>query len=374
MTDIEELYERYVKIYEEADELKEELKEGFLKDEMEELFNSLDIDYLTTWTKEDMVDEFISHDFYSKIKDELEEKHKVDIKFVKKEEPGFSPSKILEALYMEESHYIKKFWENLQKEIDKGLKIFESSPKKHWEELESEWKERSEKLRKNIEGLSETKIPQKEVDQLTQEWKEAMEEMNEHLKSIPKEVEERKTNIMKILKDYAQRSKNIIGDPGEKLRKLYPLWFDMVKEVREELETGRDNIEKEEEELRKTWDKLSKDITQQLNKIKKNYDKALGEVPRMWRSLSNDIDRRMKELPERYLDVYESIWMDLGRKKPSVTKKLKELKERAEEYQPIVDSVLESAKTTYKKLTKTESEEIEELKRRIEELEKKLEE
>jgi len=388
MNGTQELYERYLEVYdeeEEDDRLMEKFKNEFLRDEMEEFLESLEIEIKSDWIKDDMAYQMLSIDIYESVKDivreeseeeKSKEEKKVEIKTGSKER--YEPTKLFGDFGIGAPTYIKRFWKEMQKEVDKNLKDFKISPEKYWIEIEKMWEEQSKVLKKNIERLAKTELPEEDVEKLKSEWEAFTEEMNFHLKEIPLEIELKRESIGDIIKDHTEESRDIMGDPERKLRDLYPLWFDMVKEVREELEDGRKMLEEKEEDLSDTWDEFSESISQELRELAEEHDEA-KKLLEKWDLISDKLDKKMSKIPEKHDDIYKEFWENLGRKRPKLAKKIEEFTELTEkDYMDRIENVLEPIRSTYEKMIKPkkkdEKDEIKELKERIAELEKKLEE
>ncbi len=382
MDEAKELYERYLEVYdkeEDKDEIREILKDEFLKDEMEDLLASLDIEIQTGWTKDDMADQMLSVDFYEVVKGRLgkygEEKEESEPE-VKEEK--FEPSKFFEGFTSEGPRYIKKFWEDMQKEVDKNLPGFKISPEKYWLEIEELWEEQSQVIKKNIERLARTELPDEDVDRLKAEWNKFSEEMNFHLKEIPLEIELRRETLNEIIEEHTEESRKIIADTDRKIRELYPLWFDMIKDIREELEEGRSSLEDKEEQLYDTWDEFSGTISEELKKMAEENETA-ENLLKKWSMISDRIDEKISKVPEKHDDIYRDFWENLGKEKPKLAKKIEELSEFTErDYMESIENLLEPIRSTYEKMIKPKETEkdkkISDLESRIAELEEKLEE
>jgi len=379
MDEVEELYERYLEVYdeeEEDDKLMEEFKNEFLRDEMEELLESLDIEIESDWIKDDMAYKMLSTDFYERVKEIVGETPEEGEKVEVKTEKGFTPTKVFGDFGIGTPSYIKKFWKEMQKEVDKNLSDLKISPEKYWIEIEKMWEEQSEVVKKNIEMLAKRELPEEDVEKLMSEWEDFTEEMNFHLREIPLEIELRRESISDIIEEHTEKSREIMADPEKKLRDLYPLWFDLVKEVREELEDARNRLEDKEEALSDTWDEFSESITKELRELAEEHDEA-KKLFEKWDLISDKLDKKMAKIPEKHDDIYKEFWESLGRKRPGLAKKIEEFTELTEkEYMDRIENILEPIRSTYEKMIKPkdEKEEIKELKDRIAELEKKLEE
>jgi len=377
-----ELYERYLEVYdeeEEDDKLMKKFKDEFLREEMEQILESFDIELKSDWVKDDMAYEMISTDLYKKVEEAVTESSEEEEETVETEfEEDLTPTKLFGDFNIGAPNYIKKFWKEMQKEVDKNLKDFKISPEKYWLEIEKMWEEQSEVVKKNIEMLAKTKLPEEDVEKLKNEWEAFTEEMNFHLKEIPLEIELKRESISDIIEEHTKESREIMADPGRKISDLYSLWFDMVKEVREELEEGRNRLEDKEEELSDTWDEFSESISHELRELAEDHDEAKKLLDK-WDLISDKLDKKMVKIPEKHDDIYKEFWESLGRKKPKLAKKIEEFTELTEkDYMNRIEKVLEPIRSTYEKMTKPkekdEKEEIKELKERITELEKKLEE
>ncbi len=382
MAKADELLERYLKVYEmkeDADDLLEELKEEFLKEEMEEIFEKCDMEVKTGWTKDEMAEEMLSEDFYEKVVTILKPSEEKKEEKSEKRKSVFSPSEFLKGIDLDfsEKDYMKKFWRDLQKEAETGLEDFKISPEKYWLEIEKMWKEQSEIIQKNIERLAKTKIPEDDVEKLKNEWNKFTQEMSFHLKEIPIEIELKKNSISGIIEKHTDESKEIMSDSERELRELYPLWFDMVKKVREELEEGRNVLENKEEELYDTWENFSNTISEELEELSEEYP-AADDLLDKWNLISKKLDVKISKVPEKHDHIYRDFWESLGKKRPKLARKIEEITEKTEkDYMNMIEDALEPIRETYEQMIKPDKkkkDEIKELKERIAELEKKLDE
>ncbi|MEF8833215.1 MAG: hypothetical protein V5A66_06855 [Candidatus Thermoplasmatota archaeon] len=384
MDKTDDLYERYLDVYDkgkEDDELMENFKNEFLRDEMEGFLESLEIEIKSDWIKDDMAYQMLSMDLYEEVKEMVEdsseeEEEKEEIETGSEE--SFTPTDLFGDFEMGAPKYIKKFWKEMQKEVDKNFKDLKISPEKYWGEIEEMWEEQSEVVKKNIERLAKTELPEEDIENLKNEWEAFTEEMNFHLKEIPLEIELRRESIGDIIEEHTEKSREIMAKSDRKLRDLYPLWFDMVKEVREELEEGRNRLEDKEEDLSDTWDEFSESISQELKELAEEHEEAKKLVEK-WDLISDKLDKKMSKIPEKHDDIYKEFWENIGRERPKLAKKIEEFTELTEmDYIERIDNVLEPIRSTYEQMMKPkekeEKEEIKELKERISELEKKLEE
>ncbi len=385
MADKDNLFERYLetrKKTEDEEELIERLNVEFLKDEMEDLLEEVGVEVKSSWTKDEIAEHMISDEFFEKVKEEAgsgEESgaEEVEVKFTGEEkgESLFSAEKLLKGFDMASTRHIQKFWEDLQKEVDKGMKDFKISPETYWKEVEKLWKERSSEIQKSIERLAATEIPEEDLDDLKEEWQDFTKDMSYHLKEIPIAIELRKNAISDIIESHSDKSKKIIEDPDKKMRDLYPLWFDMVNEVREELEEGRNELEDMEEELYETWDEFSDNITEKMKELAEEHSEEGGEMLEQWSEISEEVDEKLSKVPEKHDDIYKEFWKNLGSKKPMLSKRIEELTKR--DYEDMIGDFFKPMRDTFEKMigtTERKEEEIDELKERIAELEKKLEE
>ncbi len=383
MTDIDKLRKRFISTYDEEKEedgLKEALDDEFLKDEMLALLKDAGVEAKSTWTKNELAEKIISEDIQEEIEADEEEKSEVE----SGEEKGsmedlFSPSKLLMTFTSGDTADMEEFWEDLQEEVEKGFKDFRISPQKYWEDVEEMWKERTRKFQKNIDALEDTNIPREEVEKLNELWKGFMKEMNLHLSEIPIELKLKKDNILDIIKDHSKKSRRMIANPNEDLKDLYPLWFDMVEEIREELEDARTFMEDREEMVYETWDEFKEEFTEELTAMAVEHAGEMEGMEEMWSSISEEIEERLAKGFEEHDHLYEAFWKEMGKEKPEMLKKFEELREKIEEdYTGMIEKALDSVKEGYQDMLaptrKEKEEEIEELKERIEELEEKLEE
>jgi len=277
---------------------------------------------------------------------------------------------------METTKYIKKFWKDMQDEVDKNLGDFRISPEKYLMEVEKMWEEQSQIIKKNIERLARTELPDEDVDRLKKVWNEFSEEMSFHLQEIPIEIELRRESIKDIMEEHTKKSREIIGDTERKMSDLYPLWFDMVNEIRDQLEEGRSRLEDKEEELYDTWDKFSEELTEELTEMAEENPKAERFLEK-WELISGKLDKKISKMPEKHDHIYRDFWKSLGREKPRFARKIEELTEMTEiDYMDRIEKALEPIRTTYEKMveSKQKDKKIEALEDRIAELEKKLEE
>lgn len=386
MTDIDDLRERFMKTYDESKdqgELKEIMDDKFLKDEMQDLLTSVGVEVKSTWTKDELSEKMVSEDLYKKIEIEEEDIEKSsDVEAG--EEKAFlddilSPSKLLRSIALGDTTDMKKFWEDLQKEVEKGFKGFRISPQKYWEHVEEMWKERTRKLQKNIEELEDTNIPQEEVEKLNDLWQGFIKEMNLQLAEIPIELKLKKDNILDSIKDHSKKSRRVIANPSEDIKDLYPLWFDLVEDIREELEDARSFMEDREEMVYDTWDEFKEEFTDELTTMAVEYTSEMEEIEDMWSSISTDIEKRLTEGFEEHTYLYEAFWKEMGEDKPMMLKRFEELRAKIEkDYTSMIEKALDSVKEGYSEILAPHREEkekeIKELKERIEELEEKLEE
>ncbi len=393
---MDELIQRYLETRdrtEEKEELIERLKVEFLKDEMEDLFEKLGVEVKTSWTKDEIAEQMVSDEFFKKVQkegdveeegseeisEEESEGEEVEVNVTEEEsEDLFSPDKLLKGFDMASSRHIQKFWEDLQKEVEKGMKDFKISPETYWKEVEKLWEKRSLEIQKGIERLAGTEIPEEDLDDLKEEWQDFTKDMSYHLKEIPIAIELRKNAISDIIERHTDESREIIDDSDKKMRDLYPLWFDMVNQVRDELEEGRNELEDMEEELYDTWDKFSNNITEKMKELAKEHSEKGGEILEQWNAISEEIDDKLSKIPEKHDHIYKEFWKNLGSKKPMLAQKIEEFTTR--DYEDMIGDFFKPMKETFEKMigptetTGSKEKEIEELKERIAELEEKLEE
>ncbi|MFP4609197.1 MAG: hypothetical protein ACLFNY_06415 [Candidatus Aenigmatarchaeota archaeon] len=384
-TEIDKLREKFLEIVqedEEKEQLKENLKDEFLKDEMVALLKSADVEPDKNLTKDDLSDEMLSEEFISKVEKEFsppEEKEEITIKRKKGAimDELLSPSRLFMKFRTGEYGTMEEFWEDLQKRIKSGFKDFKMPPQEYWETVEKEWKKKVQKIQKNINQLSETEIPQEDLEELNRLWKEFVKEMNLHLGEIPIELQLRKNKVIEIIKDHSQESKELIAEKD--FKELYPLWFDMLEEVREELEEARDYMEDKEEDIYDEWEDFRDEFTMEIEAMAVEHADQMEDVDELWSSLSENFEEKLAKGFEEHDHIYRAFWQEVGREKPMMLKKFKEIREKVEkDYSNVVEDALESIKKGYEEMMapveREKDEEIDELKERIEELEKKLEE
>ncbi|MFO7791353.1 MAG: hypothetical protein R6W73_00020 [Candidatus Saliniplasma sp.] len=375
-----ELYERYMEVHENAEdeELISDLKNEFTKEEMKEIFEDLEFEFKESQNKDKIAERMADKKFYEAVT-EKEEEGDITIKVSKdkseeKSEEGtkekmVSTFNILEDLFQEESYNILKFWQNLKKEMDKGLEDIKNTHKKHMDKIGKRWDIKSDIFQ---EELEKTEIPKEDLVELEKKWKELHVEMSESLKEIRDEMKSKKADIKEIIYEYIGDSQRIIEDEEMEMRDLYPLWFDMIKDVREELETSKETLEIEEIKLLETWDELSTKIRKEVKDLAEEHQEEAGDLLKIWMSISEDMDKLLEQIPDKYYDIYGEFWKGFRIKRPDLKYKLMQL---TEEYSDLMKDPLKSIKSTYEKLTKSSKEdEVEQLKERIARLEKKLEE
>ncbi|MFW5898740.1 MAG: hypothetical protein ACOCT7_02670 [Candidatus Saliniplasma sp.] len=372
---MKELYERYVKIYESSEDIKSDLKEEFTRDEMQEIFEDLDFEFKGSQNKDQISERMADEKFYEAVKEKSGE-GEITIKVKKGEEDTkeklISTLNILQDLLQDESVTIKKFWKNLKKEADKGLEDVKSTSRKHWDKIDEKWDLKSDRFQKHLDELEKSDIPDEELEELEERWGKITTQLDKRITDIREEMKGKKEDVKEIIYEYIGESQAIIEDDEKDMGDLYPLWFDMVKDIRDELEVSRDALEEKEIELIKTWDKLSTDLRKELKKLAREHEEEMEELFKIWISISEDVDKLLEQLPDKYYDIYGELWKGLRKKRPEIKFRLKEL---SEEYSELIKDPMKSIKTTYKKFTKTsKDEEIQELKKRIAKLEEKLDE
>lgn len=372
---MKELYERYVKIYESSEDIKSDLKEEFTRDEMQEIFEDLDFEFKGSQNKDQISERMADEKFYEAVKDKSDEEE-ITIKVKKGEEDTkeklISTLNILQDLLQDESVTIKKFWKNLKKEADKGLEDVKSASRKHWDKIDEKWDLKSDRFQKHLDELEKSDIPDEELEELEERWGKITTQLDKRITDIREEMKGKKEDVKEIIYEYIGESQAIIEDDEKDMGDLYPLWFDMVKDIRDELEVSRDALEEKEIELIKTWDELSTDLRKELKKLAKEHEEEMEELFKIWISISEDVDKLLEQLPDKYYDIYGELWKGLRKKRPEIKFRLKEL---SEEYSELIKDPMKSIKTTYKKFTKrSKDEEIQELKKRIAKLEEKLDE
>jgi len=371
---MKELYERYIKIYERSEEINKELQEEFTKDEMKKIFEDLDFDFKDSQNKDKVAERMADKKFYEAVKDKSEEGDitiKVSKEMSKEEtkEKLISTFGILEDMFQEESYNILVFWQNLKKEMDKGLKDLKTTYRKHLDEIEEEWDIRSSEFEDELE---KSEIPQEDLEELERRWEELIIEVNESVNNIQDEMKDKKEDIKEIIYEYIGDSQRIIEDEDLAMRDLYPLWFDMIKDVRGKLEDSKGIIEKEEKKLVESWKELSKNVRKELKQLTEEHQKEAEELLKIWISISEDMDKLLEQIPDKYYERYGELLKQFRIKSPDLKFKIMEL---TDEYSDLLKDPLKPIKSTYKKFTKSTNEkEIEELKDRIARLEKKLEE
>lgn len=370
---MKELYERYIKIYESSEDIIKDLQDELTKDEMKEIFEDLDFEFKDSQNKDKIAERMADEKFYEAVKEKSEE-GEITIKVSKgKEEQTkeklVSTYHILEELFQEESYNILKFWQNLKTDMDKGFKDIKSTHKKHMEEIQEKWGIKSDEFQKE---LDETDIPKEDLEELERRWEELLVEINESLKVIKTEIKSKKEDIKEIIYEYIGDSQRIIQDEDKDMKDLYPLWFDMIKDVREEVEKSKETIEMEEIKMLGTWDELSTTIHKELKNLAEEHQEEAGQLMEIWVSISEDMDKLLEQIPDKYYDIYGEFWKKVRIKKPDIKDKIKQL---SKDYSELMKDPLKPIRATYKKLAKpSKEEEIQELKERIAKLEKKLEE
>ncbi len=393
-TEIDKLRKRLIETVDKDKEegrLKEDLEDEFLKDEMVSLLKSGGIEPNKNWTKEELAEEMLSENFIEKIKEEFtpneEEKEEIKIKGKESKMPiideMFSPSKMFMDFRKGEYESIEKFWEDVQKSIKSGFAEFKMPPQKYWENVEEQWKKKVRKLQKKIDALSETEIPQEELEELNQMWKGFTKEINLHVGEIPIELQLRKKKVLDIIKEHSEESKEIISEKERDIKELFPLWFDMIEMIREELEEARDYMEDKEEEIYDEWEEFNDEFTLKVEAMAVEHAENMEDVNEIWSSLSENFEKKLAEGFAEHDHIYKAFWEEMGREKPIMFKKFEEFRKKIEkDYSGMVENALESIKSGYEEMispveteaVKEKEEEIEELKKRIEKLEKKLEE
>jgi len=376
---MKELYERYIEIYDDAEDLIEDLKDGFTKDEMKEIFQSLELEFDTSHNKDQISKRMADKGFYERVKDELKD-DEIDIKLLDDadvdevtKEKLFLTLETLQKMFLEESELIQSFWKNLKKEADKSIGEIRDASKKHIEEIQETWDIKTDKFQEDIEELAEGDIPEEDLEDLEEGWEELVIKINTRLEQIRDEIKRKKGDIKEIIYEYIADSQRIMEDDDKDMRDLYPLWFDMIKDVREELEQSREALEEKEEGLLKTWNDLSDKVQIEVMKLAEEHEEEAGELVKIWTSMAEDIDKRMEELPKKYRDIYGKFWKEFGMKKGIPVKD--RIMKISQEYSDLFQDPLKSLKETYSKYFEPkEKDEIDELKERIAKLEKKLEE
>ncbi len=366
---MKELYERYMKVYEDSEDIIEDLKKEFTKDEMKEIFDDLDFEFKDPQTKDVIAERMADEKFYEAVK---KDEGEITIKFSKgKEETKeklISTMNILEKLIQEESQNIQKFWKGLKKEADKGLKDIKSTHKKHWDEIENKWGIKSDKFQKK---LDETGIPKEEVEELEEKWEQLLNEMNSGIKDIRGEMKRKREDIKEIIYEYIGESQRIIQDDEKDMRDLYPLWFDMIKDIRDEVEKSKDVLKVEEAELLETWEELSTKVRKEVKDLAEEHQEEADELLKIWISISGNMDKMLDQIPDKYYDMYSDFWKKTRIKRPDIKEKIIGL---SEEYSELMKDPLKPIRSTYEKILRPSKDEIEELKDRIAKLEEKLEE
>ncbi len=390
-TELDKLRERFLDIAEDGEEkknLEDDLRDEFLKDEMVALLESAGIETKANWTKDELSEKMLSDSFIERVVEDFtppDDKVRASVKRKKMGlsffEDMLSPSKLLMNFKSGEYGGIEEFWEDLQKELRSGFGEFKLPPQKYWESVEKEWKEKVRKIQHNINELSETEIPQEEIEELNKLWKDFVKEMSLHLGEIPIELQLRKKKVFGMIQEHTDESKEIISKREKNLKELYPLWFDMVEDIRQELEDTRNYMEDKEEMIYDQWEEFKGEFTTKVEALAVENADKMEKVDKLWSSLSKNFEKSLAKGFEKDHHLHEAFWEELGREKPLMFNRFEKIRKKLQDdYYQMAEQTIESLKQGYEEMTTLEEKdeekdkEIAELKKRIEELEKKLEE
>lgn len=395
MTDMKELRERYLEVFENIDdetERKKQVVECMLKNELLGFAQEHGIPVENRWTKGRIAEELINPDIYNKIvgmKDSEENTEKEDHKDVKKdersetEEPGKKYPSFQMFPSMTRYGNLWDSWQSLSRGVEDNLKRYTGRCTEHWERLEDEWVSRAKEFQKEIDGLGEEGIPPEDYKDMSVLWRNFLNKMTARFFRISSDLRERDDHLTNIINRYDEAVRDIFSEDEfkmENMGRLYSLSLDMTREIRDQIEkTGRD-ITDDFFHMSTTWEKFSIKTVNMLNELRKHQGRQTDGLYGSWNAIFKEINSQISGGIKQSRGWYDDIWKTVGEQGSTFLGSMGDVfKEVESNYTRLLRDSLDFMQSGHSRMINPDQhpaggadDELENIRKRIEELEKKL--
>ncbi len=388
---------------EELDERKERLKDKLLKDEMMDLANENNLEVNQNWTKDKIADKIIEPDVYKSIVGEkVEEKQMEEIESkeekIRQEVPiktlekpvsesfdiSSSISNMLQRSGLESYTSLDKMWGDISKTVEDNVKTITENNLDYWENIEDEWMKKAGEFQEQIDSLAEDSATPEQTKELSVMWRNFFNKMSARVGRTIRETRTRQESIMDMIEEYNKEAQDILSGETktEDIGKMFALWSNMSKDLRKELEETIETVDRGYGDMMNTQERFSDKTREILEELQENQTKQVEDLYETWRSNFDYINDNMLQGFEEYRNAYETIEKEMRDQSTGLTKTMMNIAQGVgENYSKIVEDYMDSVRSSYERaisipLTPPDKrdEEIKELKKRIEELEEKIEE
>ncbi|MFO8109201.1 MAG: hypothetical protein R6U17_01565 [Thermoplasmata archaeon] len=384
MADMKELVEKYVDAFEKFDDdaqKKKEMVNCMLKDELLDFAQECGVEVESRWTKDEIAEKLIKPEIYDRFigseEEEPEEKVEVEVKTEEKGSPSFNlfptPTQFSSS---------REAWESLSRSIEKNLERFTDGSVKHWETLEAEWASRADEFQNEIERIGGEGIPVEDYKEISVLWRNFFNKMTARFFKVSKVVRDRSEELTNIVEKYDEDARDIFSRGEfsmEHMGDLYSLWMDMTREIRDEVDRAGNDIASDYSNLTETWERFSEKTANALNELRERQGKQSDVLYKNWNRIFEDVNEEIYTGIKESRRWYEEIWNTIGDQNSTLMEAVLDgFKEMESNYVKLLRNSLDFIQSRYYRplgmtgQPGTPTKEMENIRKRIEELEKKL--
>lgn len=377
MANMKTLIEKYKEAFEKNEDengKKEEVVNCMLKNELLEFAEECGVEVESRWTKDEIAEKLISPEIYDRLikSNAGDEPQKVEVKIGEKE--NIQPSKPFTAP--------REAWESLSRTMEGNLKNFTEKSVEHWDKLENEWMARADEFQKEIEKLGGQGVPTQDYKEISVLWRNFYNKMTARFFRVSRSARERRESLMSILDRYNQGAGELL-EKGEfrmdTMGNLYHLWLDMTGDIRDEFENAGSDIAGDFTELSKTWEKFSVKMVNNLNELRERQGEHSDALYQSWSRIFKDVNGQIYTGIKESRSWHEDTWKMIGEQSSNLMDHMMEgFKEMESSYGKFLRNSMEFMQSSYRRSLglddepRSAYEELDNIRKRIEELEKKL--
>lgn len=384
MANMKTLMERYVEAFRSIDDeerLKSELASCMLKDEMLEFCKNNGVEVDNKWTKNEIAEKLISPEIFENITGKREKKEKEVKPTIDSPEEKTTSTAVEKDMLGTGSMY--RSWRTLYRGIEDNLRRYLDGSMEHWKSMEEQWVSRAGDFQDQIEDLGGQGVPLEEYKDISVLWRNFLNKMSARFFRTSSNLKELNENLADILEKYDKKVREEFDEEGIKIDDVgayYSLWMEINREISEEVNKIGKSMSLDYEILSDTWERFSKKTRDMLDDYRNKQGKQSEDLYKSWNEIFSDINTQLYDGIGDSRDWYGEIWKNVGDQSTKFIDSMTQgFREMEENYSKILSGTFDVFRRAYtdpfgmNKPSKSIESEMDELRKRIVELEEKLE-
>ena len=210
-------------------------------------------------------------------------------------------------------------------------------------------------------------------------WKNYSNKMNARLNKVVRDSSSNVETLSNMYNDYTETIRRNMpgnGNGSGSVREIYGAWFDFSNYMNQEIGRLMSNNQHENGKVFKLWDDFTEKMSGIMDSVVKENESHVSDVHSEWNALSEKFGETITEFLDEYKENYENVYQSWVRETRDIGKQMtKVMKDFGADYETLFrmyfDRTAGSGMFPFA-VQPSLTHEIRELRKKVDELEKKL--